>query len=383
MDLERLVRELSYLTIKPENGVCKHYEEFYNTYNMYLQYNIIFNEVLKDLKDSLPVLKIDFFENAFIKSQLLKGMHIGSLIDDCIINDDKDFRDKYFGGKYEELIDHVTNSQQFLIIFTLFENSIKQYMMSKNKYKKIKSKTLLQILTIIFNNYKKYKSLQKYTQDIYEKIWNKFIQIRNIYAHSYGKIDQKFINKMESLGYSINFNDGDYYIISDDEIAYFRCLAKDTWEAIYSYEYQKITGKDLEVKYQEKEVEKSSEKYALQIPNELPILYRPTLTSGLNSFKIMNYICPECMNKNDKYNLYYKISDNGKLYMTCPECMRIYIATINCKMDFAVSEPGFESKSEILNLDSDTFFDVLKFNDIKSYYNQLKNYSSELSLQNK
>jgi len=405
----------TYEMITPKKGALSEYEQFYFSYGQTIKMNLLINQMLKEIKEKLPVYFLEIMESIerrytelepqllVIGLQKIEGER--EKYERNIGNSDYAFIKDYFDGDIGKYIDFYTNKQTVISIHTLFESSIIEYVRRKENNQKlfIRQDKLLSSLfsNIGFTRFNKmFEQLHKvdFTEEYFNKLWCYYTNIRNLYAHTDGFISQRFKDVMNGCSsllkkfaendmilecslFHITDNDffqlnnikvKDLFCINEINCRYFLHFLVYIWETIYAMETQ-LTDNKSNKKYIivdntfEFKLYSSSEDYKLM--QTMP----ETLTNGLSKFIINGYKCPNC--KNDSIFLYKAtpgkdfdvslIANNesnekykSRKVFTCP----------NCKSFFFSSYGGFLSDNKGFNImelnDFEYFILLKKFNKI-------------------
>ena len=125
----------TYDIIQPIPNTLKEYELFYKLYSQNIKTNILENQVFKELKYQLSNINTEIIQNLKSKESLydvnltLIGLkhNKGKRYEyqRGLSNSDSVLLNKYFDGDYDSYIDFTTNYQQVIIIYSLFETSIR------------------------------------------------------------------------------------------------------------------------------------------------------------------------------------------------------------------------------------------------------------------
>lgn len=403
----------TYGMIVPEQGTCKNYELFYMFYSLNIKQNLIANHLFKEAKSQLPVMSLEVKESINCKLQeidsILPVMGLQREQTErekykvSIMNDDLHLREKYFNEDYEEYINYITNFQQIITLYSVFENTIKSYLIEQGKdpTKRIFQKQLLEEICGINHNFiNKFNDIYKnFTQNDFTVIWKYFSSIRNLYTHSSGIIGSDFITDMNKIqeeiidmvnrnfdplersfspdNYNIlrtdNFIENDLFIISEVELRFFRNFIIYIWEAIYLSHYNlpkkehlqtdiKFNLTDNQFKFNLTQTHEESE--AL---NRMQTFY----TKKMSNFYVSSYVCPNCTKEPViLYKTLYhpnisllKITKqeehkniNMERVFTCPHCRSFFISKYKERL-------SDNNGSNLLNLNDDNYLFILeKFN---------------------
>lgn len=275
----------TYDIIQPIPNTLKEYELFYKLYSQNIKTNILENQVFKELKYQLSNINTEIIQNLKSKESLydvnltLIGLkhNKGKRYEyqRGLSNSDSVLLNKYFDGDYDSYIDFTTNYQQVIIIYSLFETTIKAYLKSKYNVNSQCQKDLIQDLlaneTTLVTSYKQLTNSALSKEDI-SNLWLYYTNIRNLYSHSGGIIGSEFINKMqkiESFIQQINdsifsiessvadlqgqelfqlsqFVEQDLFKINEYNLRFFRNFLVNIWESIYTiYNAPSITNKTI------------------------------------------------------------------------------------------------------------------------------------------
>lgn len=395
-----------YDMIVPMKNSLPEYEAFYSIYGQNIKIIMLCNQMLKEKREELPNFFLEMYQNILefdneidptlfcIGLKRKKGKR--EFFKRSISIDDFNFIRKHCKNDIEIFIDHIANYQQIIILYGAFESTIKDYILRKqNKLEKITQISLLdKLLSIEPKLVSQYNELTNndYSQDEIAVLWQYYTQVRNLFAHSIGVLDNTFIQKMikgenslknrliriekkirEQTCYVIETTEKDLfnihnmeidkiYLINEYNIRLFREFIINIWETIYVLN-NPIIKLSREIIFHNNNLEfrlcdTIEESDVLQ---KLP----QTITYSNINFNISNYICPKC--KNNKIFL-YKIKFANKLFIdelilkqkekkyparnafTCPFCKSFYF-------------PKYEEK-----LSDNNGFNLLELNDSDYYW---------------
>lgn len=371
----------TYGMIVPEPNTCENYELFYKFYSLNIKQNLISNQLLKESKSQLPIMNLGIKESINHKFDeidvtLSKMDMFGSIkriktereaYSISIQSNDLQIKDKYFNNDYNNFIDYVTDFQQVIILYSSFENTIKNWLHESSS----QSQLLNNIIQKEHKFIEKFNNLhsRNFTKEDFHNIWQYFTFIRSLYTHSSGVIDQKFIKEMEGVhpeiidmidrnfnfferslfpdNYEIlrtkNFEENDLFVITEIELRFFRNFIIYTWETIYllSYNLTKKIDYQHNIKFEliENELEfRFSQTYEeSQVSNLMPTF----LTDKISNFYKSGYICPNCTKEHAfLYKTLYhpnillqEITNQNKhknikieRVFTCPSCQSFFIS---------------------------------------------------------
>ena len=321
----------TYDIIQPIPNTLKEYELFYKLYSQNIKTNILENQVFKELKYQLSNINTEIIQNLKSKESLydvnltLIGLkhNKGKRYEyqRGLSNSDSVLLNKYFDGDYDSYIDFTTNYQQVIIIYSLFETTIKAYLKSKYNVNSQCQKDLIQDLlaneTTLVISYKQLTNSALSKEDIYN-LWLYYTNIRNLYSHSGGIIGSEFINKMqkiESFIQQINdsifsiessvadlqgqelfqlsqFVEQDLFKINEYNLRFFRNFLVNIWESIYTiYNAPSITNKTINFEQNIFHIKVYDTEKSLFDIQTMP----ETLTSYTTHFHINGHLCPRCI----------------------------------------------------------------------------------------
>ena len=377
----------TYGMIVPKPNTCKNYELFYKFYSLNIKQNLISNQLLKESKSQLPIMNLGIKESINYKFDEI-DINLSRMImfdsdiqriktereeyNISILSNDLHIRDKYFDNDYEKFIDYVTDFQQIIILYSSFENTIKNWLNETGLIGRIFQKKLLEKICDTNNNFQnKFNTLhnKEFTNNDFSVIWEYFTCIRNLYTHSSGIIDNEFIKDIEKLhpkivdmidrnfdfnerslfpdNYEIlrseNFEENDLLVIMETELRFFRNFIIYTWETIYLLSYNLIKKIDykydikFELSNNELDFREAQTYDESQILNTMPTF----LTDKISNFYISTYICPNCTKEHiflyktlyhPHISLQEVINQNKhkdikiERVFTCPNCQSFFIS---------------------------------------------------------
>lgn len=371
----------TYGMIVPEPNSCKNYELFYTFYSLNIKQNLISNQLLKESKSQLPIMNLGIKESINHKFDeidvTLSEMDMfGSIkriktereaYSISIQSNDLQIKDKYFENDYNKFIDYVTDFQQVIILYSSFENTIKNWLDEPSSQSQLLNNIIQKENKFIekFNNLHS----RNFTKEDFHNIWKYFTFIRSLYTHSSGVIDQKFIKDMKRVHLKIidminrnfnfferslfpdnyeilrteNFEENDLFVITEIELRFFRNFIIYTWETIYllSYNLTKKIDYQHNIKFElvanELEFREFKTYDESQTLNNMPTF----LTDKISNFYISTYLCPNCTREHIfLYKTLYQpnislqeITNEDKhedikieRVFTCPNCQSFFIS---------------------------------------------------------
>lgn len=277
----------TYTMIVPQTGTLEEYEKFYRMYGSIVRNSILIWKLLDETKDRLPNLFIEMTQNMrlhekeLVSNFLMFGIHYDSgkrkNYDKSIANTDTNEIKRYFNNNISKYIEYITNKQQFLNLYTAFEESIRAYIENEYKIKGFKQEEIIaKILEkedCLLDYYECLCNID-FSENQFKKIWIYYTALRNLYSHSGGYIGQKFLDKINAvrkeLSDYINENDSiqielsllnsddndlfnflyckaenkkKLFIISELNLRFFRNFIVHIWESVYIHKYPNINVK--------------------------------------------------------------------------------------------------------------------------------------------
>lgn len=148
-----------------------------------------------DIEDVLNQIILDFsqLKPSAEKRLALMGLKISGFYDDFDVNDLSSLKKSISEEGWHDIIKGILNIHEFSHLFSIFEDTIKDVMREN------------QAPGIIGRALKKHPELTNYFQgecglsrNFLIKTWDLFLQIRNMYAHSFGYMDNENISKIQS-----------------------------------------------------------------------------------------------------------------------------------------------------------------------------------------
>lgn len=370
----------TYTMIVPQSGTLEEYEKFYRMYGSIVRNSILIWKLLDETKDRLPNLFIEMTQNMrlhekeLVSKFLMLGIHYDSgkrkNYDKSIANTGTNEIKRYFNNNISKYIEYITNKQQFLNLYTAFEESIRAYLENGYKIKGFKQEEIVtKILEKENDLLDHYECLCNiiFSENQFKKIWIYYTALRNLYSHSGGYIGQKFLDKINAvrkeLSDYINENDSiqielsllnnddndlfnflyckadnkkKLFIISEVNLRFFRNFIVHIWEAIYTHKYPDINVKQQYV------LEKNKFIFSLCCNKEESDLLQKkeqNITQNNPCFNVSGYLCPECKEMGlflykakfksqiDISELIYKKKNSSYMarnVFTCPFCRSFY-----------------------------------------------------------
>lgn len=321
----------TYDMIQPIPGSLKEYELFYNLYSQNIKNNILENQVFKELKYQLSNINTEIIQS-LKKEEALHDVNLTLVglehnkgkryeYPRGLSNSDSVLLNKYFNGDYDLYIDFTSNYQQVIIIYSLFETTIKAYLKSKYNFDSQRQKNLIEDLlnneTDLAISYKNLTNSALSNDDI-NNLWLYYTNIRNLYSHSGGIIGSEFIDKMQKLqngiqqindnhfliessvansqGYELfqlsQFVNQDLFKINEYNLRFFRNFLVNIWESIYiTYNTPCVSNEIVKIEpntFQMKVYNTEKSLFDIQTMPEM-------LTSYTSHFYINGYLCPRCV----------------------------------------------------------------------------------------
>ena len=326
----------TYSIITPNNENCKEYNDFYRFYGLNIKYNIIFNDMIHELKGRLPYLSIEIqdrikkqYEKIDTKLYMMGIERVKSPRDNfdlSISNNDFEIRKQYFNNDYDRFINYITDFYQVIQLYANFESTVKAFIFRKKQSEfYIKQRELFENLFDVIleknliNRFNKVHGLNLDKNNIIS-LWNYYTNIRNLYAHSGGILGKNFINDMTRIKddmsklesklakkYSIilekdiflntdNISEGNLYIISEYELRIFRNFIVYIWESIYLLETENENKRLDELLLIDNTYDFNflSDPSAQEVLNEIP----ESITTRLTNIYVSGYVCPICKKNN-------------------------------------------------------------------------------------
>lgn len=374
----------TYEMIKPERNSLSEYEYFYSTYGQTVKMNLILNQMLKEIKERIPLYFLEIMQNIetlndelnvnllLIGLQKNEGRRKDYL--KSISNDDNILIDKFFSSDIELYIDYYSNYQLVIMLYALFESTITSYINRKSNLQlQIRQKDLLTKLCKIIGGDAfviKFKKSCNCAINLSEMktIWNYYTNIRNLYSHSGGIISKEFINKMNRYKddlenfkkkrgrdlacslFEIPNNDffqidnlviGNLFIINEFNFRFFRHFLIYLWETVYLLEYN-LKPVDKLNNFTLVSNNLRFELYDDPDDQDLIQTMPEILTSNIEHFHINGYKCPKCKKHSsflykatpgkdiDISEIVNNIPDakyKSRKIFTCPNCKSFFFSS--------------------------------------------------------
>lgn len=322
----------TYDMIIPSENSIEEYKTFYELYGQNIKFNVISNQALKEIKHKIPLFSIEISQNSASKTNeinaVLYSMHLAKTdagrdkYARSISSDDKGFIESNCNGDISLYIDFITNYQQIIIVYSIFEGTTVEYLKRKNPaWDRIFQKSIIDKILEIEGEEKfinKFNELsgEFLDADNIKALWLYYTIIRNLYNHTGGIINNSFINEIKKVSENLNKTINEYFseslmflqmnddvfqlneinscklfVISEINLRIFRNFLIYVWETINSLneptrqiENAQIINNDLSFRllYGNEEQE---------ILNEMP----QTITSNNINYNISGYLCPRCI----------------------------------------------------------------------------------------
>lgn len=324
----------TYAMIVPKKCTLNEYEQFYMMYGSIIRNSLLINKLLNEVKDKLPNLYIEMTQNIrkwekqlplnFLAMGLKYEQGLRKNYEKSIANSDVDEIKKCFNNNIELYIYYLTNKQQFLNLYTAFEDTMHSYLSNRYNSKSRKKdliSTILENINSFLDNFSK-TSNYSFTCEQLKKIWSYYTNLRNLYSHSGGYISQTFLDKINGVKaemtdflekdesmylqkslflkentdlFQFDFcraeNKGKLFTISEYNLRFFRNLIVNIWETIYINTFPNIkVAKNFKIEkniYTFRFVSGNKETEALQNKEQ-------NITENNPCFNISGYICPKC-----------------------------------------------------------------------------------------
>jgi hypothetical protein len=404
----------TYEMITPKKCSMVEYEQFYYSYGQTVKMNLLVNQVLKEIKEKIPVYFLEITENIEKKESeidaYLTAMGLRRIDGErkqyrkSIGNDDRVFIRNYFNSDLAQYIDFYTNRQLIISLHAVFESSLTEYIQRKCRVKaRIRQGDLIEKLfsvigvSVFLNKFIEIHKLD-ISEDKFIKIWKYYTSIRNLYAHTGGIISKYFKEDMNGCSsdlrefvkenlimecslYKIPNDDffqlsgikvGGLFRISEVNYRFFNHFIVYIWETIYLLETQ-IDNTVIPNIFEITENKFEFKLYNSQEDHLLMQTMPETLTEGLHNFHINRYKCPNCNQEsmflykatpekdfdvslivNDTSNEKY----NARKIFTCPNCKSFYFSLYG---GYLSDNKGFN----ILEINDTDYLKLLrKFNNV-------------------
>ena len=376
----------TYEMITPAKCSMIEYEQFYYSYGQTVKMDLLVNQVLKEIKEKIPIYFLEITENIEKKESeidaYLTAMGLRRIDGErkqykkSIGNDDHVFIHNYFNYDLAQYIDFYTNRQLIISLHAIFESSLIEYIRRKCKEEStprqddlIKKLFSIVGVSVFLEKFNKIHKLD-ISEDNFYKIWEYYTNVRNLYAHTGGTISKRF--KDDINGCSSDLNDfvkenliiecslfkipnddffqlsnikiGGLFRISEVNFRFFNHFIVYIWETIYLLETQQETQIDNTVIPNRFEIIENKFEFKLYDSQEDHVLMQTmpeTLTEDLHNFYINGYKCPNCNQEsmflykaapgkdfdvslivNDTSNEKY----NAQKIFTCPNCKSFYFS---------------------------------------------------------
>lgn len=392
-----------YRMIVPEKGTFPEYETFYTLYSQNIKMNMISFQLFDEAKEKLPNIMLSFSKDVEYKEKeidsdllLIGAKREKSQRDEyikAVESSEYEFVRDNLGGSLSNYIEHQINYQQFTLLFSIFDGTISQYINRLGSSVEYihPSELLIKLKKKVQDFTQEYNKLtnENLTFKEINILWQYFSTVRNLYDHTGGIINNKFINRINGLKISLeqiekkidivtvnlfkmyeddvlkiqSLTEGKLFSISEYAIRLFRTFIINIWESIYLLNVtpkQNTSHKHFSV------VNNIYEHKMLSNPENIDLRQR-YLTPDYQNFYPSSYICPVC-GKNeislykarfnevyvgDILNLDAGINYKARNVFVCPFCRSLFFPKYREKL---IENTGFN----IMHLSDADFNECLK-----------------------
>lgn len=380
------------------------YETFYDSIGQIFKMSLIENQLFHEVKSSLPAYFLEISQNSYMEDKeidsdlMILGLEKVKGKREEILRDisDTNYIQKYFNSDLEKYIDFYTNYQQFILIFANFEGTIHSFLGKKGCNEVSQSNLIENILNSNTNFIIKFNELTRndFEKNDFENYWKYYKAIRNLYAHRFAIVDDKFIKNIDKIKTYLEDVNSKLHIeksilktedffqlkeiqlnkvfaISDSNMRLYREFLINLWETLYCLEnptFKGIYGKKVKFVSNVYNFTVYSNGKQLSSMQTLP----DTLTEHLYHFKASCYMCPICK-RNDFFLFTAKFElqdldsffnfesqiDKGKkiihksnIVYTCPFCKSLFFPEYQKRL---TDNKGFN----LLNLSARMYLNAL------------------------
>lgn len=397
-----------YRMIVPEKETLPEYEAFYTLYSQNIKMNMISFQLFDEAKEKLPNIMLSFSKDVEYKERKTDS----DLLLMCVKRE-KSQRDDYVraveSSEYEfvrdnleeslsNYIEHQINYQQFVLLFSIFDGTVSQYInrLDSSVVYIQPSDLLIKLRDKAQDFTQKYNDLINgdYSFNELNHLWQYFSAVRNLYDHAGGIIGKKFINRIAGLKKSLerieekidvstaylfnmidsdflriqNLTEGNLYSLSEFAVRLVRSFIMNIWESIYLLNVtpkQNTSHKHFSV------VNNIYEHKMLSNLENIDLRQR-YLTPDYQNFYPSSYICPVCgkneislykarfneVDIGDILNLDVSINYKARNVFVCPFCRSLFFPKYREKL---IENTGFN----IMHLSDADFNECLeRFNSL-------------------
>lgn len=398
----------TYTMIVPQKNTLLEYEQFYHRYGSIIRNSILTWKLLDEAKDVLPNIFVEMTQNMRRHEKdlpnLFQSIGLGydpgdrKNYDKSIANSDIDEIKNYFNNDVGLYIEFITNRQQFMDLYTTFEETMRSYLRENYEIEECRQEAIvpkvLEKESCFIINYNRTCN-SDFKEKQLDKIWKYYTLIRNLYSHSGGFIGQHFLEKTHGVKpeladyikndesihielsiflkdktdlFQFNFcktsNKGKLFTISEYNLRFFRNFIIRFWETIY---IAKIPIVKVKKQYR---IEKNIYSFRLcQGNEEVDSLQKKdqNLTQHNLCHNISGYVCPKCEDLGiflykAKFKSHIDISDllfkkkntmyRARNVFTCPSCRSFFFPAYQ---EYLKQNNGFN----ILDLNEVDYEDML------------------------
>ena len=200
---------------KIEDNDCDFFKKFSIKYSMVMFASLMKLSVFEKLSlEELEVYIKEKEKKSKIEMQEIEAIFLGMglEIETSVLEEEREFslkniyNDQFKGKNILEIFEVISNIEEFISLFIIVEDVLKNFLNSKGKNIKNASQIIKKIREVLEEENKKDKFLKEMRDKTYLKnlkdlkeIWELLTKMRNLIAHSYGDMNEKNIEDINKI----------------------------------------------------------------------------------------------------------------------------------------------------------------------------------------